>query len=194
MSVDYLFIDEAHKLSEADGRATFYFKVTDMLIERPRKPRVILASPNIPNPEIYLDALPSEQINNPTYLRTTFTPVSQMKYVLDTVSKEFKVFNERTNKKDPFKTIYSLNEADTTLVLIQKIIQKDLNKSNIVYCSGRDRTVEMARDFAKSLPYLDNKILNDLAKEIEDEIHSDYYLADIIRKGVSYHVGYLPLY
>lgn len=194
MSIDYLFIDEAHKLSEADGRATFYFKVTDMLIERPRKPHVILASPNIPNPEIYLEALPSEQINNPTYLRTTFTPVSQMKYVLDTVTKEFKVFNERTNKKNPFKTIYSLNEEDTILILIQKIIQKDLNKSNIVYCSGRDKTVEMARNFAESLPYLNNKTLDGLAKEIEDEIHSDYYLADIIRKGVSYHVGYLPLH
>src|SRR5690554_3730995 len=194
MSIDYLFIDEAHKLSEADGRATFYFKVTDMLIERPRKPHVILASPNIPNPEIYLEALPSEQINNPTYLRTTFTPVSQMKYVLDTVTKEFKVFNERTNKKNPFKTIYSLNEEDTILILIQKIIQKDLNKSNIVYCSGRDKTVEMARNFAESLPYLNNKTLDGLAKEIEDEIHSDYYLANIIRKGVSYHVGYLPLH
>ena len=145
ISIDYLFIDEAHKLSEADGRATFYFKVTDMLIERPRKPHVILASPNIPNPEIYLEVLPSEQINKPTYLRTTFTPVSQMKYVLDTVNKEFKVFNERTNKKDPFETIYPLNATDTTLDLIQKIIQKDHDKSNIVYCSGRDKTVKMSR-------------------------------------------------
>ena len=42
ISIDYLFIDEAHKLSEADGRATFYFKVTDMLIERPRKPLFLL--------------------------------------------------------------------------------------------------------------------------------------------------------
>jgi len=194
ISIDYLFIDEAHKLSEADGRATFYFKVTDMLIERPRKPHVILASPNIPNPEIYLEVLPSEQINKPTYLRTTFTPVSQMKYVLDTVNKEFKVFNERTNKKDPFETIYSLNATDTALDLIQKIIQKDRDKSNIVYCSGRDKTVNMARSYAESLPYLNNKILDDVAKEIEDEIHADYYLADIIRKGVSYHVGYLPLH
>ena len=52
----------------------------------------------------------------------------------------------------------------------------------------------MARSYAESLPYLNNKILDDVAKEIEDEIHTDYYLADIIRKGVSYHVGYLPLH
>ena len=110
------------------------------------------------------------------------------------MNKEFKVFNERTNKKDPFETIYPLNATDTTLDLIQKIIQKDHDKSNIVYCSGRDKTVNMARSYAESLPYLNNKILYDVAKEIEDEIHTDYYLADIIRKGVSYHVGYLPLH
>ena len=194
MSIDYLFIDEAHKLSELDGRATFYFKVTDMLIERPRKPHIILASPNIPNPEVYLEVLPSEQIENPTYLKTTFTPVSQMKYVLDIVTKEFKVFNEHSKKKNPFEIIYNLNINDTTSTLIQKVIEKHPCKSNIIYCSGRDKAVEMARIYACSLPYLENNVLDEVAKDIKDEIHADYYLADIIRKGIAYHVGYLPLH
>jgi hypothetical protein len=34
--------------------------------------------------------------------------------------------------------------------------------------------------------------LSELAGDIEREIHSDYYLAKIIRKGVAYHIGYLP--
>lgn len=194
ISIDYLFIDEAHKLSEADGRATFYFKVTDMLIERPRKPHVILASPNIPNPEVYLNALPTEQIDNPTYLRTTFTPVSQMKYVLDTVSKQFKVFNEHSKKNDPFEIIYSLRSEDTTSTLIKKIIEKHPTKSNIIYCSGREKAVEMAREFADAFPNLDNKILDEVAKDIREEIHADYYLAELIKKGIAYHVGYLPLH
>jgi replicative superfamily II helicase len=194
ISIDYLFIDEAHKLSEPDGRATFYFKVTDMLIERPKKPHVILASPNIPNPEVYLKALPMEQVENPTFLRTTFTPVSQMKYVLDTVSKEFVVFNERSKKLSPFKKIDSLDPSDTPSSLIRDLIDKDKKKSTIIYYSGRDRTVEMAIAYADTLPYLENKILDDVAKEIKDDIHTDYYLADIIKKGVAYHVGYLPLH
>ena len=194
LSIDYLFIDEAHKLSEPDGRATFYFKVTDMLIERARKPHVILASPNIPNPEVYLKALPSEQVENPTFFKTTFTPVSQMKYILDTVTQEFIVFNEHSKKKNPFEKIYSLNLSDTPSTLIEKLILKDSKKSSIVYCSGRDRAVNMARAFAESLPYLNNKVLDTVSEEIKDEIHTDYYLADIIRKGVAYHVGYLPLH
>ncbi len=194
MSIDYLFIDEAHKLSEPDGRATFYFKVTDMLIDRERKPHVILASPNIPNPEVYLKVLPHEQVENPTYFKTAFTPVSQMKYLLDLVTKEFIVFNEHSTKKNPFEKIYSLNSYDTASSLILKLIQKDANKSNIIYSSGRDKTVQMARAYADSLPYLNNKVLDDVSKDIKEEIHSDYYLADIIRKGVAYHVGYLPIH
>lgn len=31
-----------------------------------------------------------------------------------------------------------------------------------------------------------------LAKDIMNEVHGDYYLADIISRGVAYHIGYLP--
>lgn len=193
ISIDYLFIDEAHKISEHDGRATFYFKVTEMLMDRERKPHIILASPNIPNPEIYLSALPSEQRTNPTYIRTTFTPVSQMKYVLDIKNQEFKILNQHSIKKDKLEFISKIAEGEDSTSLMHKIIDHDLNKSNIVYCSGREKAVTMAKAYADSLPYLNNQELDDVAKEISDEIHKDYYLSDLIRKGVAYHVGYLPL-
>ncbi len=31
-----------------------------------------------------------------------------------------------------------------------------------------------------------------LARDITNEVHGDYYLAQIIKKGVAYHIGYLP--
>ena len=194
ISIDYLFIDEAHKISEIDGRSTFYFKVTDMLVQRERKPHVVLASPNIPNPEIYLSALPSEQRDNPTFLKTSFTPVSQLKYLLDTVKSTFSVFNEHSKNKNPFEEITRLNPSDTVSDLISKLISNDPTKSNLVYCSGRAKAVDLARKYAKGLTPLGIKELDDVAKDIRDEIHVDYYLADLIQKGVAYHVGYLPLH
>ena len=195
ISIDYLFIDEAQKISETDGRSTFYFKVTDMLSQRERKPHVILASPNIPNPDVYLTALPKEQQVDSDFLRTTFSPVSQMKYILDTEKRDFTVFNEHKKGKDPFVTIFSLLPQDTTSDLIRKIILKDESKSNIVYCSGRNRTVKAARDYADTISKCpDNPELDKVSQEIKDEIHSDYFLADLIRKGVAYHVGYLPMH
>ena len=50
LKTDYLFIDEAHKLSGENSRAPFYYKVVDMLLQQNPKPHFIFASPNIPNP------------------------------------------------------------------------------------------------------------------------------------------------
>ena len=66
---------------------------------------------------------------------------------------------------------------------------------SIIYCSGRDRTVQAARDYADKISKCpNNPELDKVSQEIKDEIHSDYFLADLIRKGVAYHVGYLPLH
>ena len=54
VQIDYLFVDEAHKLSGKNSRAPFYYKVVDMLLKREHKPHFIFASPNIPNPQVYL--------------------------------------------------------------------------------------------------------------------------------------------
>ena len=32
----------------------------------------------------------------------------------------------------------------------------------------------------------------ELSKDIKNEVHGDYYLADLVSKGVAYHIGYLP--
>lgn len=194
LNVDYVFIDEAHKINDFDGRSTFYFKVADMLVQRNDNTHIILASPNIPNPDDLLRVLPDEKVKNAYHLKTSFTPVSQMKYVLNTIKNEFLVVNERTPNKNTYEKIFDLNPNDTTIDLIKKIASKDPNKSNIVYCSGRSKAVNLARKFAETLSLSTNSELKSLAKEIKDDIHSDYYLADLIAKGVAYHVGYLPLH
>lgn len=193
ISIDYLFIDEAHKINEKDGRSVFYYKVTDMLVQRERRPHVILASPNIPNPQEFFNALPEEQRVSENFITTSFTPVSQMKYIVDLLKGEFSIYNERSNKKDPFIKLDDLHSTDYSEV-VKRIINLDRSKSNIIYCSGKERTVDFARKYADGIQPLNDPELDKLAKEIKDEIHDDYYLADLIKKGVAYHVGYLPLH
>lgn len=57
LEIDYLFVDEAHKLSGKNSRGPFYYKVVDMLLKREQRPHFIFASPNIPNPQVYLRLL-----------------------------------------------------------------------------------------------------------------------------------------
>ena len=66
------------------------------------------------------------------------------------------------------------------------------NQQNIVFYSGKQKAIDNAISYAKNLEDKDDAKLEELARDIEREIHSDYYLAKIIRKGVAYHIGYLP--
>lgn len=184
--IDFLFVDEAHKISSNDSRSPFYYKVVDMLSRREKKPKMIFASPNIPNPEIYLDLIPSSNKLSEQKLRSTFTPVSQMKFLIDFPERDIKLFNNYTGD---FVDFMPLNDAITFNQLISYIGK---GSQNIVYCHSTNKAVELALEFARDFTQSENKELLDLSRDIINEIHGDYYLADIISKGVAYHIGYLP--
>lgn len=191
MHINYLFIDEAHKMSEQDGRSAFYYKVTDMLYERDIKPYIIIASPNIPNPDEYLKIIPPESRECIGSLTTSFSPVSQMKYFIDLVKNETSIYNEHSRE---FQFLYKMPLELTPEDTIASIITKSPNKQNIIYCGGREKTIEMAIQYAKTQPVKNDSKLLALSKEIQNEIHAHYYLAELIKRGVAYHIGYLPTY
>ena len=57
--IDFLFVDEAHKISDRGGRSAYYYEVVTHLSKLKEMPTVIFASPNIPNPEVYLSLIPN---------------------------------------------------------------------------------------------------------------------------------------
>ena len=185
IQLDYLFVDEAHKISSRDSRSAFYYKVVDMLANRENKPRIIFSSPNIPNPDVYLSLIP-ELPDNPNTLATAFAPVSQIKYLVDTIEKKVQIFNNRTN------TLEDIPSEIATYSLSQMILSIGKDSQNIVYCSSTDKPVEYALDYATHFSIQGNKDLESLSNEIKIEIHGDYFLAELIRKGIAYHIGYLP--
>lgn len=191
VKLDFLFIDEAHKLSGSDKRSPFYYQFVHMLSEQEPAPHIIFASPNIPNPEIYLKLI-ADGADQSNKLATTFSPVSQVKFIVNLDDKEVSVYNEHTKTALPITSV-ALPDADLTDVLLR--FEKDetgKEKSFIVYFSSIRKTVTAARDFAANRTAKSDKELVDLSKDIKNEVHNDYYLADLVAKGVAYHIGYLP--
>lgn len=202
LQVDYLFIDEAHKLSGKNSRAPFYYKVVDMLASREHKPHVIFASPNIPNPEIYLKLLPSADISTDCKIASTYSPVSQVKFLLDLNALSISIYNEHAQE---LRTLSSIRKKDISLLdFLYLLDHQNANvdvenmQRTIVYCSGKADAVSLARAFADNrreqnyhIKHHDDE-LSALAKEIRDEVHQVYFLADILEEGVAYHIGYLP--
>ena len=81
--VQYLFIDEAQNISEKEGRSAFYYQVVGILNRSEPRPHVIFASPHIPNPDVYLELIPSGIQGDRSEMTSLFTPVSQEKFLID---------------------------------------------------------------------------------------------------------------
>lgn len=188
LQLDYLFVDEAHKISSKDSRSPFYYKVIDLVASRNAKTHIVFSSPNIPNPGVYLKLIPLLKENQMSELRCTYAPVSQTKYLVDLTANTIRSFNDYSNSFFDicsFRRTVSLNE-------LISLMAKD--SQNIVYCSSTAKAVSLAIDYARNFS-LNSEIsaeLKALVKDIRNEIHGDYYLAESLEKGVAYHIGYLP--
>ena len=185
IEIDYLFVDEAHKISSKDDRSTFYYKVVDMACRRDVKPHVIFASPNIPNPELYLKLVPNRDFTQTNAIASDYSPVSQIKFFVDFLTNEISLFN---NHKKEFSHVGRNPYMDT----VDMVTTAGENKQNLVYCSSTSQAIDLALKYASKMVVQNDKELNSISKDIKNEVHGDYYLAEIITKGVAYHVGYLP--
>ena len=184
--IEYLFIDEAHKISNKDGRSAFYYKVVDMLSQRSTPPHIIFASPNIPNPEVYLQLIPDVANRENYKIATKFSPVNQEKFLIDFKCFEMHYYNEATQKLTKY---CSFPEDKGLLDFVHELGE---SARSIVYSNSKDNVVEYALQYATQLQPLHDSDLDVLAQDIRQDVHGDYYLADIVEKGVAYHMGYLP--
>ncbi len=186
IKIDFLFVDEAHKISDRGGRSAYYYKVVAQLSTMEEMPTIIFASPNIPNPEVYLSLIPKIRVDEIKKLASKYTPVCQFKYFLDLC--EGRAFFHNDYEKS-LSHIANIPQQDDLSEIVKRV---GSTKQNIIYCSAKQKVVDYAVQYAESIPNKDDEKLVALAKDIRNEVHNDCYLADLILKGVAYHVGYLP--
>ena len=147
MPIDYLFVDEAHKLSEIDSRGPFNYKVIDKLLEREQKPHVIFASPNIPNPEIYLRSIPDLEMMEDSKLSSSFSPVTQFKFLISFGQRSISMFNDYSESL----TKVAQFDGEINLNTILPLVNRNYDgppKQSIVYCSSIAQAVNLARSYA----------------------------------------------
>ena len=184
--VDFLFIDEAHKISSRGGRSSYYFKVLTQLGKMRELPTVIFASPNVPNPDVYMRIIPGIKEEQMKILISKYAPVCQFKYFLNVPERSGYYYNDYSKQ---LVRCYTLPEGQELCDIVATVGE---GKQNVVYCSSRRSVLEQAVKYAKNISPKDDESLKSLAAEIRKEVHDDCYLADLIVKGVAYHVGYLP--
>lgn len=194
LKFQYLFIDEAHKISSKDKRSIIYYKILDML-KGNNSIRIYFSSPVIPNPDIYLELTNyfSDSISSGRSFR--FSPVVQNKIYVDIANKNISIYNPVLNKFQKSNSI-KINYKNRLDVLL------DLGKEkcNLIYVSSTAKAINQAIELKKfvdenNILNFPEKIQNELekvARDIEDKIHEEYYLASLVRSGIAYHIGALP--
>ena len=181
-SVKYLFVDEAQKVIAAnDSRSSLYYHA---IYETSRRfaTKIIFASPNIPNPDIFLKVFEKDDRG---FLAINEQTVAQNRYFLDLGNKKLSFFSE-LGKAENINN-FDLNVSQNKVI---ESLGKDVN--NIIYCNGISETVKRAKDFAASLDDVENEGINELITFVSNYVHKDYYLLECLKKGVAFHHGRMP--
>ena len=188
VAINYLFIDEAHKISKGEGRSAFFYKVMSLINKEHSGARVCFSSPNVPNPQVYLE-LVSDNLNKASS-SIKYSPVNQSKIIIDRDSNKISFYSDIDYE---FYELHNCNDIlgdEDNIISIVKKFGKD--KSNIVFCESKKNAVRWARDYSRGEADIESAELKNLIKEIEEDIHGDCFLIETLRKGVAYHVAYIP--
>ena len=198
IEIGYVFVDEAHKISDRDKRSVIYYKILDILKERGTV-HIFFSSPLIPNPDVYLELTNyySEVKSKAAGKRFVFSPVSQNKIYLDLNKREISIYNGLSN------TIILCGQLPASIKKrIDALLVLGKNKCNLIYVSSASKAISLAKQFSDTVEQAeklkcksDDRFKDDLeevAKQIEERIHKEYYLADLIRRRIAFHIGALP--
>lgn len=183
--IDYLFVDEAHKLlSQTDTRTPLLYHA--LVLAKRKSVNIYFASPNIPNAEIFL-----AMINNSTdeSMSIIESPVAQNRFYIDTANDQSFMISDYGNDIS-FPKFNFNNDKINNLEKILNIFSAD--SQSIIYCNTVEKTIQTAIQLSERLEEQDCEQLNDIITLIDEKVHSQYYLKKCIKKKVAYHFGRIP--
>lgn len=181
--INYMFVDEAHKIiAEKDSRSPLYYHA--ILMAERKSIKLYFASPNIPNAHIFLQLF-EKSADEQMIIKES--PVAQNRFFIDYVEGKGRMFTE-TGEDIVFDDLGKKEQG-----YVSKLLQKlGSDCKNIVYCNTVADTIDFALKFSKKLPKQNDERIDSLIELIKSYIHKDYFLIDCLKKGVAFHFGRLP--
>jgi helicase conserved C-domain protein len=184
--IDYLFVDEAHKLlSKKDMRTPLLYHA--LVLAKRKSVNIYFASPNIPNADVFL-----EMINNSTdeSMSIIESPVTQNRFFIDTIENKSFLISDYGNDIVFPKLDFKENDIIGNLQLVLESFSED--RQSIIYCNTVDKTILTAINFADRCSKIDSEEIDEVIKLIDERIHHQYYLKKCLNKGIAYHFGGIP--
>lgn len=184
--INYLFVDEAQKISEVGTRSAHFYKIINYLVKQNAELQVCFLCPYIPNPEVYLNLIPTVVDNQFKSDIFEFSPVNQHKCILNLDYGKLNVFNDLNRE---FMEVDLSEEYKEVTDAVYKI---GYGKSNIVFCDSKEMVEKQAIDYWRRCEKDSSPELKSLIEDVKAEIHPKSFLVYFLEKGICCHVGYLP--
>lgn len=181
-SIGFLFVDEAHKIAQDDTRSITSYVAIEKTLKKYLDAKLYFSSPNVSNPEVLLKLF---QRGGQNHFQTDETTVAQNMFLADLDNQTLSYLYESEFKHISATIPQSAATVNGFLTTFGK-------ESNLVYCNSRDLTIQYAKDFADTREISDNAVLRTASSVIKQHVHRDYYLAELVKKGVAYHFGNMP--
>lgn len=175
---DVLYIDEAHNLFSRDRRNILLTRLLRVNKLKNHDHQVIYLSPLIDDSnKLYIEA---EQ--NIEEKKIHFN-LKHPEYFLKT-EYDVQIYNRYSNK------FYHMQVEDSDYL---GYIKRNLNFKNFIYIRRPRDIEEFVREFAERLPNIEvDDELNNLIHELERIVHKQYWMKDLISKGIIYLHGKMP--
>ncbi|WP_434334521.1 DEAD/DEAH box helicase [Mycoplasma capricolum subsp. capricolum] len=190
-SVEYLFIDESHKiLSSSDSRAPILYHAISLAKQKGAK--LFFASPNVSNPDIFHKLFSDDLNKNYAEISTNIkeSPVTQNRFFIDTIRNVSFMISDFGNDINMPKFEFGDDHIKNLKIVLDKFSKS--NEQNIIYCNTKEKTIKTALEFAKTLQNVDSKEILDCIDFIKEKIHIQYFLIECLEKGVAFHLGQMP--
>lgn len=183
--IDYLFLDEAHKLLNTKDKRTpvLYHALT---LAKRKSINIYFASPNVPNPDVFL-----QLVNNSTEESISIeeSPVAQNRFFIDTTTNQGIMLSDFGEDIE----LSNLNFVGDSIRDLKTLLNDiSSNRQSIIYCNTVEKTISTAVSVANILEDIQSEEIDELVGFIEEKVHSQYFLKRCLKKGIAYHFGGMP--
>ncbi|WP_412494840.1 DEAD/DEAH box helicase [Vibrio cyclitrophicus] len=182
LSFNYLFIDEAHNISDKSRGVLLHLTLEKLLEDS--LPQIIVSMPS----ESYQNAFTSvfEGIDFHKEI-TRHSPVAKILMSVKLSGRNIEISRRNTEH------IVKIAKNFTGNKLADTVIRLGSGQSNIIYRNKTNYCEDVARDISSRIEEFEvTESLEEAADYIEQFIHEDFTLASNLRKGVAFHYGPLP--
>lgn len=179
---DYLFLDEAHNISDQSRGVLLHLTIEKMLEDS--NPQVIISMPSSNYQNAFTSIFKGVSFQKEI---TDHSPVA--KILISVVPKGRELIISRYNSMS-YKKIKKnfLNRRLSDIVF-----RLGKGQSNIIYRNQTDHCESVADELAELVGEIDvDELLEQAADYVENFVHSEFSLASNLRRGVAFHYGPLP--